>query len=152
MKKLLISALAALLYAVPALHAQDDSRNQADERKEGPTDQAQWDLQVDRWQERMNRMHQQMDQLDRTTDPEKRQKLLEEHWDLMNEQMLSMRMMGGGMMGHMHGGSPRGHDRHMMDQDDGDQYMYDRIDMMHLMMEQMMQHQHMMMRSDMCSR
>lgn len=143
MKKYAVLALAAMLCAVPLVQVQADSHDDSDFSQE------QWERHVDQWQKRMNTMHRQMQEIDRTTDPAKRQKLLDEHWQLMNEQMYSMRMMGGGMMGHMSGQRHHRRGRHMMDSDERNQHMYDRMDMMHLMMEQMMQHQHMMMRSGM---
>ena len=57
--------------------------------------------------EHMKRMQEQMNQLGQTTDPQQRQKLLQEHWQTMYRDMESMRgmgwmhgpMMGPGMMG-----------------------------------------------------
>jgi len=39
-----------------------------------------------------------MSRLQQTTDPMERQKLLAEHWDLMRQNMQSMRAFGGPMM------------------------------------------------------
>ena len=143
MKKVLLLAATLALCSLPLVQVQADSQDDSE------YSQQQWDRHVDEWQERMNTMHRQMQEIDGTTDPEQRQKLLEQHWKLMDEQMLSMRMMGGGMMGSMHGRGHHGRGRHMMDPDERDQYMYDRMDMMHMMMEQMMQHQQMMIRGGM---
>ncbi len=53
--------------------------------------------------ENMQRMHEQMNQLGQTTDPQQRQKLLQEHWQTMYRDMENMRGMGwmwnGPMMG-----------------------------------------------------
>jgi hypothetical protein len=61
--------------------------------------------------EHMQRMHEQMSQLGQTTDPKQRQRLLQEHWQIMYRDMESMRGMGwmwnGPMMGPgMMGGAP----------------------------------------------
>ena len=147
MKKLISIALTVALFGVVLVNAQADSH------MDSKDDQAQWDRHVNEWQKRMNKMYRQMEEIDRTTDPERRQQLLDEHWKLMEEQMFSMRMMGGGMMSHRHGRGRHGQGPHMMmDPDQRDQYMYDRMDMMQLMMEQMMQHQHVMMRGGMYRR
>src|SRR3990172_6908577 len=50
-------------------------------------------------QDRMRLMQQQLDRLHKTTDSAERQKLLDEHYKLMEAQMATMRGMGGGMMG-----------------------------------------------------
>lgn len=144
MQKILTFALWLFLFSIAPLFAQAES---ADSATSGAADQAQWDKKVEQWQARMNEIHRQMEEINRTTDPEKRRKLLEKHWELMDEQMLAMRMMGGGMMDHhMAGGRHSGGHRHMMDPETRARQMYDRMDMMHLMMEQMLYHQHMMIR------
>lgn len=102
----------------------------------------------------MNAMREQMDRFHRTTNPEERQRLLEEHWKTMDEQMAGMREMEGmmgGMMSGMHGRrGHRGHgSMHMMDPEQRDSSMQDRMDMQQMMMEQMMQHTQMMMREGM---
>lgn len=142
----LLSILSALLIATSPVFAQTTADAPGDQPQSA--DQSQWEKQVDRWQQRMNEMHRQMDEINRTTDPEKRRQLLEEHWKLMDEQMLAMRMMGGGMMGHTRDGHHRGRHRHMTDPETDYGHIYDRMDMMHMMMEQMMYHQHMMMRDE----
>ena len=147
MKKLLVTAVSALLFTVPLIQAQADSHETGESEEN-------WDRYTEQWQQRMNTMHEQMDRINQTKDPKERQRLLEEHWKTMDEQMSDMRMMEGmmgGMMGGMHGRrGDQGHgSMHMMDPDQRDRYMQDRMDMMQMMMEQMMQHNHMMMREGM---
>jgi hypothetical protein len=146
MNKLYVAAITALLFSVPLLV-------QADSHEAGES-QEKWEHYIEQWQGRMNTMHEQMDRIHQTQDPQERQRLLEEHWVTMDQQMRDMRMMEGmtgGMMGGMHGrqgNQGRGH-MHMMDPEQQGRYMQDRMDMMQMMMEQMMQHNHMMMREGM---
>lgn len=147
MKRLLVAAVSALLFTVPLIHVQADSQEESETLKK-------WDQYTQQWQRRMNTMHKQMDRIHQTQNPKERQRLLEEHWKTMDEQMAGMRDMEGmmgGMMGGMHGQrGDRGHgSMHMMDPDQRDTYMQDRMDMQQMMMEQMMQHNHMMMREGM---
>lgn len=147
MRKLWVIATTAFLFAVPLFQVQADS-NEADES------QKQWNHYTEQWQEHMNTMQEQMDMIHQTTDPAERQRLLEEHWKTMDAQMRDMRMMAGmrgGMMGDMHGRNDRHHNggKQMMDPEQRDRYTQDRIDMMQMMMEQMMQHDQMMMREGM---
>ena len=126
MNKLYVATITALLFSVPLLV-------QADSHEAGEL-QGKWDHYTEQWQERMNTMHEQMDRIDQTNDPAKRQRLLEEHWKTMDEQMRDMRMMEGmmgGMMGGMHGrrgDQGRGH-MNMMDPEQRGRYMQDRMDM-----------------------
>jgi hypothetical protein len=147
MKTLLIAALTTLLFTVPFIHVQADSHEQGESQEK-------WSRYTQQWRERMNTMHNQMDRIQQTKDPEERQRLLEEHWKTMDKQMADMRTMEGmmgGMMGGMHGrrGDQGRGNMHMMDPEQRDTYMQDRMDMMQMMMEQMMQHNHMMMREGM---
>ncbi len=147
MKKQYVATITVLLFAVALIEVQADSH-------EAGESQEKWGHYIEQWQDRMHTMHDQIDKIHRTKDPEEHQRLLEEHWETMDEQMRDMRMMEGmmgGMMSGMHGqrgDQGRGH-IHMMDPDQRDSYMQDRMDMMQLMMEQMMQHNHMMMREGM---
>ena len=86
MKRLLLLALTALVWAMPLAQADMPSEEQ-------------WTRNMDQWQARMKTMHEQMAKLAGAQDPEERQKLLAEHWRLMNEQMDAVNMMGGRMMG-----------------------------------------------------
>lgn len=102
---------------------------------------------LDQMQARMQTMQAQIAQLQRTTDPAERQKLLSAHMQLMQEQMASMRTMGGGMMQMMHGGGMATGGMGMQRDADGGprspglrhQMMEDRVDMLQMMMEQMME-------------
>jgi len=92
-----------------------------------------------------------MDRIHKTTDPAERQKLLDEHYKLMQEQMTTMRGMGGGMMMGMGGGMGQGGQGVMgpggapksggpgkaPTPDQRMRMMEDRMDMMQMMMEQM---------------
>jgi hypothetical protein len=111
-------------------------------------------------QARMQAMQAQMAQLQTVTDPVERQKLLSAHMELMQEQMASMRSMGGGMMQTMHGGAGMGMGTGTQGMGGGmarggmglqqdpnaatrapgarHQLMEDRVDMLQMMMEQMM--------------
>lgn len=110
-------------------------------------------------QARMQAMQAQMLQLQTVTDPAERQKLLSAHMQLMQEQMASMRSMGGGMMQMMHGGAGMGMGSGMRSMNGGmmggmgmqqgtaagshgpgarHQMMEDRVDMLQMMMEQIM--------------
>lgn len=87
-------------------------------------------------QERMKIMQAQMERIHKAADPAERRKLMQEHMQSMRDGMNMMRGMGGPMMG---GGKGRG----MMggDPKQREEIMERRMDMMHLMMEQMMHHQ-----------
>lgn len=97
-------------------------------------------------QQRMQKMQAQMDRIQKTTDPKERQKLLDEHYRTMMENMQAMRGMGGPMMMGMHG------DAKGMSMKGGDPaarsaQMEQRMDMMQMMMEHMMQREQMQMRA-----
>ena len=81
----------------------------------------------------MKAMQAQMARIRSTTDPKEREKLMQEHMKSMQDNMAKMRGMGGGMMGGMasKGGDETKH--HAM--------MEQRMDMMQMMMEQMLEHQ-----------
>jgi len=95
-------------------------------------------------QARMRAMQAQMAQLQTATDAAERQKLLSAHMQLMQEQMASMRGMGGGMMQMMHGGAGMGMgmqpgtDAGARQPGARHQRVEDRMDMLQMMMEQMM--------------
>lgn len=101
---------------------------------------------MQRMQDQMRKMQMQMDDIRKTTDPKKRDRLIDEHMQSMQDGMEMMRGMGGGMMqgmmgGDMHSGKamqggnmPKADD--MMGRMD---MMEKRMDMMQMMMEQMTQ-------------
>lgn len=81
-----------------------------------PPNPAEFDQRFATALENMNKMHEQMEKIQRTTDPAEREKLLTEHWDLMQSNIDTMQgfwgpgmMMGWGKDGTLPG---RGH---MMD-------------------------------------
>jgi hypothetical protein len=45
-------------------------------------------------------MYRQMEKIDQTTGREKRKQLLDQYWKPIEEQIFSMRMIDGGMIGH----------------------------------------------------
>ncbi len=88
----------------------------------------------ERMQQRFQQMHTMMDQTTQAKTPAERQKLMAEHRQMMQEQMVAMRHMTGpaGMMGKNQGTGT-------MDPNARMQMMQRRMDMMHQMMEQMME-------------
>lgn len=99
--------------------------------------------------ERMKQMQAETQRIHETRDPAERAKLMQDHMKHMQEGMQMMRGMGGESMGMM-GGGMMGGGGHMMQggkRGAGGQTMpmiEQRMDMMQMMMEQMMQHQGMM--------
>ena len=134
---ILISAIAACALSAPAAFAQDKSAPakpamSMDDKQTAPS------------QENMKLMQQQMDKIATTTDPKERQKLMQAHMQTMQENMKSMRGMGGpmmkggmgmggGMMSDKKGGMKDG------DMNKRQEMTEKRMDMMQMMMEQMMQ-------------
>lgn len=91
-------------------------------------------------QQRMQTMQQQMDRIHKTTDPKERQKLLDEHYRTMMENMKAMRGSGGPMsMGMKMHGDAKGAPHKGADPADRAAHMEQRMEMMHMMMEHMMQ-------------
>jgi len=96
--------------------------------------------------ENMQKMQEQMAQLNKTTDPQERERLMQEHMQSMQKMMQMMQgMIGSGMM--------MGSERNQPAPKDGAatadrmQKMEQRMNMMQMMMQQMMQQQEQMMRS-----
>ena len=102
-RPILLAALLAAALSAPAAFGQD-AKPASDMREE------------------MKAMQGQMDKIRQTTEPQERQKLMQEHMRAMQAGMETMRGMG------KHGMSG------------GDAKMEGRADMMQMMMEQMMQH------------
>ena len=128
---ILIPAIVAAL-SMPIASAQDKSAPAK------PAMGMDMDKHMGKMQGNMKAMQAQMDKIHKTTDPKERQKLMQAHMTAMQENMKAMRGMGGPMMkgGGEHGGMKDGDmmKRHEM--------MANRMDMMQMMMEQMMQHDH----------
>src|ERR1035437_6070698 len=105
------------------------------------------DKKIPQMQENMKKMQQQMEKVQATSEPTERQKLMQEHMQTMWEHMKAMRGLGGPMMigsgqdsAMMMGGKKGG----MIPSDmmKRDEMMEKRMDMMQMMMEQMIQHDH----------
>ena len=156
---ILAAALSAVvLSSMPAL-AQPASGAQANLE---PPNVQEFDKRMAQAQENMKKMQEQMDKINQTQDPEARQKLLQEHWATMQNNMQLMHGMwgpGGGMgccmggpgmgSGMMRGGPMMGWG-HMGDyyskltpeQQQQRQYMIDQyMPMQQMMMDHMMRHQ-----------
>jgi len=151
MKKL-IALTAACALALPPLAVYAEQAHHPEQQKTGGDMPAQGGQpapggMMDKMQKHMETMMQQMDAIHKTDDPEKRDKLLQEHGKSMQEGMQMMRGMGGGMMKGMMGeggggmmgkggsGMMKGGDKAMCQRT-----MEQRMDMMQMMMDQMMQH------------
>jgi len=123
-----------------------------------------FDKQMAQAQDNMKKMREEMDKIRQTQDPQERQKLLQEHWTTMqnNMQLMHDMWMSGGAMGccmdgmgmwdHDHDGSMMGwgHMGHYYSKLTPEQmkqrhYMMDRyMPMQQMMMDQMMHHEHYM--------
>jgi uncharacterized membrane protein (DUF106 family) len=126
MKLWLTAFLTALVLALPTAHGQTDT--QSPDAK-----------QMTQMQERMKKMQEQMDRIHQAKDAKERQKLMQEHMQTMKEQMKDMRGMGGGMMMGMTGERGRGTPRPSGEDPAAREKMtQDRMDMMQMMMEHMM--------------
>ena len=126
---IMISAIAACVLAVPIASAQDKHAHG------NPAASAEKDKHMNQMQERMKAMQAQMETIRTVTDPAVKQRLMQEHMQAMQENMKAMRGMGGPMM---KGGQKDGmKDGDMMKHQE---MMGNRMDMMQMMMEQMMQH------------
>ena len=125
----LIAALAAAMFTtLPAMAEQPASAAKGAHTQQKAPNVTEFDKQMAQAQENMKKMQEQMDQLSQTQDPQERQKLLQEHWGTMQNNMQMMHgMWGQGMMGccagghMMNGGMMDGHmmnggmmDGHMM--------------------------------------
>ncbi len=147
--RLAVLFLTASLVPLWALAAEPSQVTQAQQQAPNV---AEFDKQMVQAQDIFKKMQTQMEQIQQTQDPQQRQKLLQEHWNTMQNGMSMMNgMWGPGMMGkgHMMGG------RHMMgwqdysnmtpEQKNQHQYMMDRYTgMQQMMMDNMMRHQHFM--------
>ena len=153
---ILAAALSAVvLSSMPAL-AQPASGAQANLE---PPNVQEFDKRMAQAQENMKKMQEQMDKINQTQDPEARQKLLQEHWATMQNNMQMMHgmwapgmmgccggapMMGQGRMGgRMMGGPMWGDYRRLTpEQLKQRQFMMEQyMPMQQMMMDQMMQHQ-----------
>lgn len=151
------SILLAAMLALPIAQAADEEDHSAHHpgAEEGQPaaspDSMPGEKKMEKMRAQMKKMHEQMEKIHAARDPQERQKLMEEHMQSMREGMETMRGMGGGRMGMMDskkdgpmmedgdkekGGKPMSMmmmKRHKM--------MEDRLEMMEMMMEQMMEHE-----------
>lgn len=88
---ILAAALVALVVSAAPLPAADPAP--------APPNTQEFDKDLSRFQEQMNKMHEQMNRIAQTADPAERQKLLQEHWTLMQEASGTMHGMWGRGMG-----------------------------------------------------
>lgn len=162
MKKTILTAVLsiAVLSGIPVVvHSAEPASKKPQAEQIAPNVQA-FDQQMAQAQEYMKKMQEQMDNIRQTQDPQERQKLLQEHWVTMQNNMQLMHNMWGpdGGIGCCMQGSPRGPGmmrgwRHMggqysrltPEQLKQRQYMMDQyVPMQQMMMQHMMQHQHYM--------
>jgi hypothetical protein len=141
MKKTLLTTT-ALLISLPMTASYAVDAHQPDQQGQGQSMSGQQGsgMMMENMQANMKTMMQQMDEIRNTEDPDKRDKLIEEHMKSMQGNMEMMRGMGGGMMMGMMGGKQQG------GQMGGDMTMRmdrmeQRMDMMQMMMDQMVQSQ-----------
>jgi hypothetical protein len=139
---MLISAIVACALSAPIASAEDSPMPVKPEMDMGAHTHVKNPM--SQMQESMKAMQAQMDRIHKTTDGKERQKLMQEHMQAMQNNMKAMRDMGGPMMmgdgdcgGMMMGGKKGG-------MADGDmmkrvEMTEERMDMMQMMMEQMMQ-------------
>lgn len=153
MKKLMLSVLLPSLLAAPVAQAADEEDHSAHHppaeqgQANAAPDEMAGGMKMEKMQEQMKKMREQMEKIQATTDPQERQKLMEQHMQSMREGMKTMRGMGGKMGEKKDGpmmadggkekdGKPMGMmmmKRHKM--------MEDRLNMMQMLMEQMMEHE-----------
>jgi hypothetical protein len=140
---ILITAFIACAVSAPIVSAQEKAVPAK------PAMSMDMDKQVPQMQENMKKMQQQMEKIQATSDPAERQKLMHEHMQTMQENMKTMHGMGGPMMmgSGPHGAMMMGGKKGGMTPSDmmkRDEMMEKRMDMMQMMMEQMIQHDHAM--------
>ena len=138
---ILITTLIACALSVPIVSAQEKTTPAK------PAMSMDMDKQMPQMQENMKRMQQQMEKIRATSDPTERQKLMQEHMQAMQENMKMMHGMAGPMMigsgrdsAMMMGGKKGG--MTPSDMMKRDEMLEKRMDMMQMMMEQMVQHDH----------
>jgi len=143
MKHLLIAGALALSFVTPVIPAfsadQSDSATTADEAAA-----------LQKMQDQMQKMQDEMARIQSTKSPAERRKLMHQHWQSMMQGMTMMNQCCGGqmmmgMMGHMGGQGAGGMHGGMGTM--SPQMMQNRMDLMQMMMDQIMQHQHMMQQS-----
>ena len=162
MKKAILTAVLSIivLSGIPALVQSAEPADKGSQAEQMTPNVQDFDKQMAQSQEYMKKMQEQMDNIRQTQDPQTRQKLLQEHWATMQNNMQLMHDMWGpdGGIGCCMRGSKRGPGmmrgwRHMgghyskltPEQLKLRQYMMDQyVPMQQMMMYHMMQHQHYM--------
>ncbi|WP_433771533.1 hypothetical protein [Pseudomonas putida] len=145
------SAVLFLAASLSPLWGVAAEQTQATQTQQQTPNVAEFDKQMSQAQETFKKMQLQMEKIQQTQDPQQRQKLLQEHWNTMQNGMSMMNgMWGPGMMGCCAGGGMMG--GNMMgwqdysnltpEQKSQRQYMMDRYTgMQQMMMDHMMWHQ-----------
>lgn len=129
-----------LLVIVLLLHAPAHANGQASAAAEAssPAGSAYSEQQFDAVYQHLKRMLAQMERIKAAKDPQERQRLLQEHRQAMRDGAMALRRMdcteGNGMECQRRSMPRGGHDRMGM--------MERRMDMMQMMMEQMIEHEH----------
>jgi adenylosuccinate synthase len=127
MKNLATATILTLALALPVAYA-EQAPHGADQAAGSGMSQKMGGMGMGAMHERMQKMHQTMQEVHDTKDPEKRQRLIREHMQQMQQAMGGMQnMMGASSMGQN------------MDIEQRQQMMQKRIDMMQQMMGQMME-------------
>ena len=141
-RSMLCIALTAAALSVPVAFAVDEHHPDAGKKQSPATKTAPakpaaaQGMDMSQMQGNMKKMQEQMDRMQKTADPKERQKLMGEHMQNMMAGMKGMHGMSGDKM--MHGKKGGMADGDMMKHHE---MMAQRMDMMQMMMEQMMQHQ-----------
>lgn len=141
--RLAVLFLTASLAPLWALAAEPSQVTQAQQQAPNV---AEFDKQMVQAQDIFKKMQAQMEQIQQTQDPQQRQKLLQEHWNTMQNGMSMMNgMWGPGMMGKGHMMGWQDYSNMTPEQKNQHQYMMDRYTgMQQMMMDNMMRHQHFM--------
>ena len=141
--RLAVLFLTASLVPLWALAAEPSQVTQAQQQAPNV---AEFDKQMVQAQDIFKKMQAQMEQIQQTQDPQQRQKLLQEHWNTMQNGMSMMNgMWGPGMMGKGHMMGWQDYSNMTPEQKNQHQYMMDRYTgMQQMMMDNMMRHQHFM--------
>jgi len=130
----LLTVAMLLAFPLPSLYADDAHHPEKRAQGKSAPMAAQKGMgggMMENMQVHMKKMMQQMQEIHEARDPDKRDRLTEEHMQSMQEGMKMMKGMGGGMM--MGKGKPVGDDmRTRMDM------MEQRVEMIQMMMDQMM--------------
>lgn len=147
--RLAVALFTASLAPIWALAAE---QSQVTQTQQQAPNVAEFDKQMVQAQDTFEKMQAQMEKIQQTQDPQQRQKLLQEHWNTMQNGMNMMNgMWGPGMKGkgHMMGGSQmmgwQDYSNLTPEHKSQRQYMMDRYTgMQQMMMDNMMKHQNYM--------